>query len=138
MYKKIIFLFLGLFILGIVVFLLFPKGENGQIEITNFEECVLAGYAVMETYPRQCMTEDGEAFFEEMEDEEEKEYYGSSTKYPCEEHGDCVVAGCNSEICTGVDEGGMASICIYPDEPLPLDLGYKCGCYGDKCQWGKD
>ena len=106
--------------------------------ITNFQECVDAGYAIREIYPAQCVTEDGEVFVEEVEDLEENEYYGSSTRYPCEEHGDCVEAGCNSEICTGVDEGGMASICLFPEEPLPRDLGYTCGCFENKCQWAKD
>jgi uncharacterized protein YggE len=36
-------------------------------EITNFEECVAAGYPVMESYPRQCRTADGETFVEVLE-----------------------------------------------------------------------
>ena len=33
-------------------------------KITNFEECVAAGNPVMESYPRQCRTEDGQTFTE--------------------------------------------------------------------------
>ncbi len=40
----------------------FPAGEPGKI--TNFEECVAAGFAVMESYPRQCRTSDGRLFVE--------------------------------------------------------------------------
>ena len=34
--------------------------------IASFEECVAAGYPVMETYPRQCRTPDGRNFVEEI------------------------------------------------------------------------
>lgn len=35
--------------------------------ITNFEECVQAGYPVGESYPRQCWTPDGRHFVEKIE-----------------------------------------------------------------------
>ncbi|NOZ76363.1 MAG: hypothetical protein GXO65_01500 [Euryarchaeota archaeon] len=34
--------------------------------ITSFQECVQAGYPVMESYPRQCRTPDGRTFVEEV------------------------------------------------------------------------
>jgi hypothetical protein len=50
--------------------------ESGSIEeedtgasdsqISSFEECVTAGNPVMESYPRQCRTSDGEFFIEEI------------------------------------------------------------------------
>ncbi|MBN2095528.1 MAG: hypothetical protein JW727_05750 [Candidatus Aenigmarchaeota archaeon] len=36
--------------------------------ISSFEECVAAGYPVLESYPRQCRTPDGQVFVEEIED----------------------------------------------------------------------
>lgn len=36
-------------------------------EITSFEECVDAGFPVMESYPRQCMTDLGQNFVEEIQ-----------------------------------------------------------------------
>lgn len=36
--------------------------------ITSFEECVAAGNPVMESYPRQCRTADGDLFVEEIDD----------------------------------------------------------------------
>lgn len=49
-------------------------GENNQNqkEITNFEECVLAGNLVMESYPRQCRTADNKTFVEDIGNELEK------------------------------------------------------------------
>ncbi len=138
MLKKVLLISLGLIILGVsLFFLFFVEGQNGK-DVKSFQDCVDAGYPVMESYPRQCSVPNGESFVEEVDGFEEGEYYGSSTNYSCEEHTDCVVAGCNSEICTGVDEGGMSSICVYPEIPLPQDLGYSCGCFKEKCQWGKD
>src|SRR3989338_10902516 len=40
--------------------------EPAEITITNFDECVLAGNPVMESYPRQCMDSDGQTFVEEI------------------------------------------------------------------------
>ncbi|MCF6276457.1 MAG: hypothetical protein L3J07_01265 [Candidatus Magasanikbacteria bacterium] len=34
--------------------------------ITNFEECANAGNSIMESYPRQCRSEDGNLFVEEI------------------------------------------------------------------------
>ncbi len=34
--------------------------------ITDFKECLKAGYPVMESYPRQCKTEDGNSFVEKI------------------------------------------------------------------------
>jgi len=41
-------------------------------EISNFEECVEAGYPIMESYPRKCRAEKGEIFTEEIGNELEK------------------------------------------------------------------
>ena len=43
------------------------KDQYRGDEITSFEECVEAGYPVMESYPRQCRTPDGRTFTEEVE-----------------------------------------------------------------------
>lgn len=44
------------------------KGEETKIPtpVTNFTECVEAGNPVMESYPRQCRTEDGQTFIEDI------------------------------------------------------------------------
>jgi len=49
--------------------------DNGNAplkEVTTFEECVAAGYPVMESYPRQCRTSGGESFTEFVGNEPEK------------------------------------------------------------------
>ena len=54
----------ALLIAGMVI--LFFGGEE-ESKITNFEECITAGYPIMESYPRQCRTPDGELFMEEID-----------------------------------------------------------------------
>lgn len=51
----------------------FEKGSKpdniGSIidtDILNFNDCVAAGYAIMESYPRQCRTESGDLFVENI------------------------------------------------------------------------
>ena len=41
--------------------------------VTNYDECVRAGNAVMESYPRQCRAENGETFVEDIGNELEKQ-----------------------------------------------------------------
>jgi hypothetical protein len=36
--------------------------------ITNFEECIAAGYPAMESHPRQCMTAEGKTFVEVLDE----------------------------------------------------------------------
>ncbi len=45
---------------------IFNKRFKKNQKITNFEECRDAGYAVGESYPAQCWTEDGH-FYEEID-----------------------------------------------------------------------
>ncbi|UCD20804.1 MAG: hypothetical protein JSW08_03460 [archaeon] len=42
--------------------------------VTNFEECVEAGYPVTESHPRQCRTDTGEVFVEELVGGQRDEY----------------------------------------------------------------
>ncbi|MBD3311771.1 MAG: hypothetical protein GF349_04765 [Candidatus Magasanikbacteria bacterium] len=44
-----------------------------QFKIDSFEDCVAAGNAVMESYPRQCRTEEGKTYTENIGNELEKE-----------------------------------------------------------------
>ena len=72
--KKKIFIFLIVVILGgtAVYFTVFKSGEEPTPNINSFEECVSAGYPVLESYPRQCKTPDGKTFTEDIGNELEK------------------------------------------------------------------
>jgi len=42
-------------------------------EILTFDECVDAGYPVLESYPRQCLVSGGDSFIEDINDQEKKD-----------------------------------------------------------------
>lgn len=71
--KKIIFLVLAAFIIICLVLLLrqtfsslYKQSSDTPVIITNFEECVAAGFAVMESYPARCRTDDGQTFTQKI------------------------------------------------------------------------
>jgi hypothetical protein len=89
--------------------------NNGPgIQVSSFEECVAAGYPVMESYPRQCQTPDGQNFVEEINDPMEKLCSDSGGNWnPCSSR--CVLDNQGKEgvICTMMCEalcecGGIA------------------------------
>ncbi len=50
----------------LMIFILLAGCERSQIK--SFEDCVQAGYPVMESYPRQCRLPDGTTFVEKLSD----------------------------------------------------------------------
>ncbi len=62
------------------------------------------------------------------------EHHGSSTHGNCSANDDCIISGCNNEICQSKFEEPMMSICVY-NPPYPKDLGYECRCTDKKCMW---
>ena len=45
-----------------------PANETPTITIRSFNDCIKAGYPVMESYPRQCKTADGRTYAEELQE----------------------------------------------------------------------
>lgn len=65
--KRIIAILLFLLAAGVVIFLiLYPKFKETKLrpQVKDFEDCVKAGYPVMESYPRQCSLPSGRFFVE--------------------------------------------------------------------------
>ena len=64
-------------IIGVVVLLIagafYFLGGNQEPVVTNFAECTAAGFPVMESYPRQCRTQEGQTFREDIGNELEKD-----------------------------------------------------------------
>ena len=61
---------LGVTIFGIVTYLLQPKEDEEKV-ITSYDECVEAGYPIMESYPEQCRTKEGDSFTRDIGNEYE-------------------------------------------------------------------
>lgn len=84
------------------VYLLFASDE--QMAVSSFEDCVEAGYPVMESHPRQCNTPDGQHFVEEIED------IGNGDSRTS---GGCIITGCSSQVCSDEE---VATECSYKPE----------------------
>lgn len=69
--KIIIFAFLFIFVF-VVFALVFDIGRKDDVEPINFEECVLKGYPIQETFPRQCRASEGGLFTENIGDANDK------------------------------------------------------------------
>ncbi|MFH1820624.1 MAG: GerMN domain-containing protein [Candidatus Nealsonbacteria bacterium] len=74
MNKLLIFSIVFLIVLaGYFAFMFYcPLGQSVSEAVDNFEECAIAGYPVLESYPRQCKTPDGKTFTENIGNELEK------------------------------------------------------------------
>ena len=72
--KNFIGVLIGLVIISAVIVygLYSAKKQSVVMVVTSFSECVAAGNAVMESYPRQCRTEAGQTFTEYIGNELEK------------------------------------------------------------------
>jgi eight-cysteine-cluster-containing protein len=54
----------------------------------------------------------------------------------CNKDNDCILSGCNKEICQAVGIEPAMSTCEYRED-TPLRMGYKCGCVQQECAWRK-
>ena len=109
---KIIGLLLLAVLLAIIAMVLLKVTPRIQpampLVITNFEECVAAGNAVMESYPRQCRSADGRLFVEEIA----FPYYGEEKATNI-----CAVAGCSGQLCVAaIEAGNIMTTCVYKAE----------------------
>lgn len=68
-------LFVSLLILGVIYTMYYfafrNDGEEFSVVVSNFEECMLAGFPIMESYPRQCASPAG-TFVEDIGNELDK------------------------------------------------------------------
>ena len=67
--KQIVALLLCLIAAGLVMFLIFYPSLKKKAEapkITNFQQCVAAGYPVMQSYPPECSLPNGQFFVQQV------------------------------------------------------------------------
>lgn len=63
--------------------------------------------------------------------------FSTSTLGPCERGDDCMVTGCNFEVCQGKNEEIKTTICMGQSAPSPKEAGYSCQCQNNECQWSE-
>lgn len=73
--KKLIFtgILIIILIAGAIATSCYIKTKKQISSISNFEECIVAGYPVLESYPRQCKTPNDKTFVEDIGNELEKQ-----------------------------------------------------------------
>ncbi len=90
-------------------YLLYKSTSDTKV-VTTFDECAAAGYAVMESYPRQCRTPDGQYFVEQVATSTAPT--GQAYTAP-----QCALAGCSNIICTEKDKASdIVTTCEYREE----------------------
>jgi hypothetical protein len=115
-----------------------PRGAD----ILTFEDCVAAGFSVMESYPRQCRTDDGVTFIEEIKDiappddnsdgddnniEDDTEVHETGR-----ERDGCIITGCSGQVCADHD---VVTTCEYVTEYACYEQAV-CERQGDnQCGW---
>lgn len=98
--KKIIYVILtGLFLSAGFVLGVTYKDSITSKEISSFEDCISAGYPVMESYPRQCRTSDGKTFVEQTERVEKDPCGQAKYQEACEARPNCNWIGCPNNVC---------------------------------------
>lgn len=118
--------------MGIVYlsFIYIPEPNKEVPEITSFDECVLAGNQVMESYPRQCRSADGRLFVEVLEDP----INPFEPREPGAYDG-CLITGCSAQICAGEE---MVTTCEYREEYACFKKGICERGDNGVCGWRED
>jgi hypothetical protein len=120
-------IFLIILLVGLVAIIYWQYQELNHSEtVESFEECLARGYTIMESYPRQCVTPDGEIFIEELPDKE----------------GACIQSGgtvSTALCCKSV--GDFPNLCVIgpcgcsPDNSHEVKI---CDCGSDRCFNGQE
>ena len=99
----------ALAVVALVLLKVSPRITPAPIStVSTFEECAAAGNPVMESYPRQCRSEDGRLFVEEIE----FPYYGEIKPTNI-----CAVAGCSGQLCVpAIEAGNIMTTCEFRAE----------------------
>ena len=99
----------------------FTNGHTSfQANVTDFDSCVAAGNAVMESYPAQCRSADGRFFVEQVTQQIPPTQQGD-VMAPVEQMGPtigqgCKLGGCGNELCVDANSEDVVSTCIYKPE----------------------
>jgi hypothetical protein len=119
-------------LMGIAIWFAFKSAPEDFSRITSFEECAAAGNPVMESYPRQCRSQDGQLFVEDISNENPVEH----PRIMDPRLGDgCVAAGCSGVLCVSPEESDTVTTCEYRAEYACYDNA-KCEKQTNgKCGW---
>jgi hypothetical protein len=129
--KTTLWTIVGLIVILLVGYFVYYQRQKSESEgatsfITTFEDCVSAGYPVMESYPRKCTSPEGNIYTEDVSSGDA----GINTASAGE---GCYIGGCSQQICS--DEPGAMSTCEYKPE-YSCYQSARCEKQQDgKCGW---
>lgn len=115
-YKLIITALVLLFVFLLVWTVFFVRERNALEGIQTFEDCLVNGYSVLESEPRQCSTPDGRIFTEVLD---------SETEQNPDSHADLIVVetpASNSVISNPLTVTGRARGFWYFEASFPVEL----------------
>lgn len=98
--------------------------------VTNFDECVAAGYPVMESYPRQCAA--GGQTFTEVLDMTEAEAKAIAGESPCMDEGNLLDEAMFNEntntwwIEMDIEKEGCAPACVVDAVTETAEINWRC------------
>lgn len=99
-------------VIALVIINMAPRASLPSPVVTNFEECVAAGNAVMESYPRQCRSKDGRLFIEEIAQMQDPSQNTGGMTF-----NGCAVAGCSQQLCVpAIEADNIITTCEYRAE----------------------
>lgn len=133
MNKKIIIGIVLLLLIVAIISIMLTKNE-----ITTFEECVEAGYPVMETYPEQCMIKDGQIFTNPNQEPLDNSIAVNSEEISaCQTSGDCVpMPGCHPTECINKEYESLFTKPEFCTLEYRYDAAYSpedCSCDNNVC-----
>jgi hypothetical protein len=99
-------------IAGLLLSLSSIARQQRVLSIGSFEDCALAGYPIMESYPEQCRTPDGRTFINEKPISTSTAIINPPSTPAAPSAGGCVIGGCSSQLCVEAGDETM-STCEY-------------------------
>jgi hypothetical protein len=105
--------------------------------VSSYNDCVSAGYPVMQTYPQQCRTPSGQVFTQNITTTTTT-YTQPQTQViyttPTTNTGACYVGGCSQELCS--DQPNAVSSCVYSPQTACFKQNSMCTRQANgQCGW---
>ena len=101
-------------------------------QITNFDECVAAGYPAMESHPRQCRIPDGTVFVEELSSLTQEDAQSLAEQSSCTEQGPLTgTSFYNFNTRTwwfdlDIQKEGCNPACVVSEDTLQAEINWRC------------
>ena len=129
--KQKFILIIGVLVIftGLAIYLWLSKRSLFQLsKIKNFEECVKAGYLILDSYPRKCQTPEGKVFVENIKKDSS---LVATPKLPVVKDG-CKISGCSGEICSDKE---LLTNCKWQEEYVCYRFALCERQQDNRCGW---